>query len=134
METSHSTIPLARLPALDRGSERTADIRWRDSSGLQWKASALAGQRIAEGLQNFRGVLVELAEIATQRKAQSGADFIHSQRVQLRDTLPQSVLGHGNGVVEIHGAGSLHAILFTQNHFRWHTTDRGCYGRDRYRR
>jgi len=67
-----------------------------------------------------------LAEVATEREAQSCADFAHSQGTQVGHAPRQSILGNGNRLVQAYCAWPFHAVLLSQNYLRGHITNRGC--------
>src|SRR6266550_8071843 len=71
-----------------------------------------------------------LAVVATEGEAQCSADLVHTDGTELSDTLPQSLLGNGNRVVQIHCAGRFHSVLFVQDYLRRHITDGRRDGRD----
>jgi len=66
------------------------------------------------------------SEIASQRESESGTNFAHSQGTQMGNSPAQPALRNCNHIVEVYCARGLHAVLFVQDHFRRHATDRGC--------
>ncbi len=69
--------------------------------------------------------------IATQGEPQSGADFAHPQRTQLSNSLPQSVLGDCDRVMQVDCARRSHAVFFIQDHLGWDSANGGCNGCNR---
>ena len=72
-----------------------------------------------------------LVGVATQRKPQSGADLLHTRHSKVSNALAQALLRHGYRVVKIYRARALHAVLFVQPHFGWHSSDAGRDRSDR---
>jgi len=70
--------------------------------------------------------------IATQRKPQRRADFIHARGSELRNPSAQSLLRNRNCIVQVHGAGRFHAIFIVQNYLGRHAPDGRCNRRDRH--
>jgi len=70
---------------------------------------------------------LEFTQIAPEREAQSGADFPHSQRAQLRNPSAQSILRNGDRIVQVYRTRRFHAIFFAQDYLGGHVTDRGRY-------
>src|SRR5579864_2579805 len=62
------------------------------------------------------------SRIASKRKPQRRTDLVHPPWAELRDAFPQALLRNCRGIVKIHRAGTLHAIVFIQGDFRWSAT------------
>ncbi len=71
--------------------------------------------------------------ITPQRKSQSSTHLIHPGSAKLGHTFPQALLRHRHGIVQVHRARRLHAVLLIQNHFRGYAANRGSDRRDRDR-
>jgi len=68
--------------------------------------------------------------LASKRETQSRTDLTHTSRTQPAHALSQALVRYGNRVVQIDCAGTSHTVVFIEQHFRWHTANRGGDGRN----
>jgi hypothetical protein len=79
-------------------------------------------------MSRLEPVSLELTQIAPEREAQSGTDFPHTQRTQLRNPSAQSILRNGDRIVQVYCTRRFHAIFFAQDYLGGYVADRGRYG------
>jgi hypothetical protein len=59
----------------------------------------------------------------SERKPQGRTNLLHPLGAQVADAAPQSRLGHGNGVVQVYCATTLHSVIDIQYHFGRHAAN-----------
>ena len=84
---------------------------WRNW-GRGWRGSYKTGDAQSWALH--------VCAVATQRKTQCRANLSQARGAELRYALAEAFLRHCHYVVQVDGAGRLHAILFVQQNLRRH--------------
>ncbi len=130
--SSTSQVSKPRLPAILTAASKELFVmtpatistvwparRWHCSRSVPMKA--LLGSRVDLG-----SAMLALNPIATKREAQGSANIAQAVVAQTGHSPSQSPLRNRHRIVQVHGAGTLHAIPFVQRDLRGHPSYRRC--------